>query len=295
MNNSLTGLIDGLSSDITGLNATLQQEILDLEVALKKDIGGLNKTMQQELYDIDVGLSSDIAGLDTALTALNASLHAELAAMETENQAFRTQTATTLQDILDRLDALDMNLSSDIDDLQTTVNNLNSTTLAQIEQQLTDIDNKIDASGADSSNDTKLVLEKITALKTDIGQFRSETGTRLDNITDLLAALDDLSVMAQNIKTIQQDTATMKAELARLSAIEASLKELEKKQDTTTSKVESSGSLNMAMVALLVMILVLGVVLLLTGRKGPSTSAPVKVTEKAVRRPVKVRRKNEVD
>jgi|GEM_PF-1343345 len=279
----MDGNLTALSTNVTAMNNSLSTHIKGLAT----DISGLNLTLQSEIDALGSGVKTDIAGLNRTLKSLNTSLHAELTAMEAEDQAFQGETATTLQEILDQLDTLDMNMTKNIKDLQTTLNNLNSTTLAQMEQQLTAIENKIDASGKASSNDTKSVLEKISALKTDIGQFRSDTSTRLNNITDLLAQLDNLTLMAQNIKSIQQDTAAMKAELARLNDIENSIKEIKKEQAKTTNKVEGTGGLNMAMVALLVIILVVAIVLLFVGRKSSGTSAPVTVEEEPVKRHTK--------
>jgi len=277
-------LLENVSTNLTNLINSMSQgdntAVLSALQNLSANLTAMNLSLQQDIADLETRLKTDIAGLALALEEVNASLQAELDALEAETQAFRSETASTLQEILDRLDTLELNLTDEIDGLGTIVNNMNSTTLADIQQQLTEIETKIGSSGGGTNNTE--VLEKISELKTDINDFRTETRTRLDNISTELEALDQIATMVSDIETIQQDIETMKTDLARLSEIEADIKDIEKEQEKANEKVEGAGGMDMAVVGLLVFILLLVVIILLLGRKKePTTSGPLVIEQKS--------------
>jgi hypothetical protein len=293
--------ISKVSKDLTGLNLTLRADHKELKDLLGKintnltwlmnnmvggddtkvlsaianlsaQLSGTNASLQQSVVDLEVNLDADIQALQHSIDATNLSLNAQMTALDADMAAFRGNVTDGLNEIIGLIKDLDLNtsggqgtnVSKEITKLQTLVENINSTTLTQISNQLDEIQRTMPGSGGDPQN-ISLILTKVTTLSTRLDVFRTETLTRLDNITKLLKALDQINGMASDIDNITKELVSMKADLERLNTIESDLaglkKDIEKVKDEETKtrnavSVSSTGT-PIAIILLLVLVMVM--------------------------------------
>jgi predicted nucleic acid-binding Zn-ribbon protein len=233
---SVDGNITALAQDLTDMETTLTGLLTSVEAqmtALSSDFAGLNDSVREQLED-----------LQSQLQDVNASLQKEITSVATELHAFRTATATSLQQIKDMLGRHDKNLTKEISGLNKTLQNLEKTSLEQITTQLDEIQDALAKLGI---NDTEL-MTKITEVKSDVGSFRTSTNGKLTNIT---------------------------TDLGKLDTIQSSINDLKKNQKNTNSKVEAAGSNNMVLMALVALVIVLVIVSIVAGMKShPKASIP---------------------
>jgi predicted nucleic acid-binding Zn-ribbon protein len=225
---SMDGNITALSQDFNDLETTMTALLTSVEAqmtALSSDFAGLNDSVREQLED-----------LQSQLQDVNASLQKEITSVATELHAFRTATATSLQQIKDMLGKHDKNLTKEISGLNKTLQNLEKTSLEQITAQLDEIQDALAKLGI---NDTEL-MTKISEVKSDVGSFRTSTNGKLTNIT---------------------------TDLGKLDTIQSSINDLKKNQKNTNSKVEAAGSNNMVLMALVALVIVLVIVSIVAGMK----------------------------
>jgi hypothetical protein len=120
------------------------------------------------------------------------------------------------------------------------------------------------SSGGDPAILSK-ILQQVNALSSRLEVFRTETLSRLDNITKLLKALDRINGMASDIGNITKDLVAMKTDLERLNAIETDLagmkkdiEDLKDEEGKTRNAVNvSSTGTPIAIILILVLVMVM--------------------------------------
>ena len=218
-------LMNGNLTAFTADFALFKTSVTDALGSVQSDIAGMNGSLHKQ-----------VQSLSTELDAVNRSLRNAIAGLEQDISDFQSETAATLAQIINMLAQHDRNLTKEISGLNRTMNQLAATSLKQITDQLTAIENRLRAMG---DNDTVL-LAKISELKADIGTFRTDTGLGLQNLSTQMVKLD----------TIQE-----------------SINALQKSQRTTTNNVEALGSREMVPIGLMVVLLVISVIILVLGRR----------------------------
>jgi len=300
---AINSSISKVGKDLTGLNITLRadhKKILDLLGDIGVNITALmsatsetnnskvlsaiknmstqlsqaNASLQQGIVDTEVALDADLQALQLSVDATNSSLHSEMSALDSDMLDFRGDVTTTLNVIIDLLKAIQLNqttnqtgsvnVSREITDLQTLVENINSTTLAQITSKLEEIERTMPSSGGDPAILTK-ILQQVNALSSRLEVFRTETLSRLDNITKLLKALDRINGMVSDISNLTKDMVAMKTDLERLNTIESDLASMKKDIEDLKSEegktrnavaVSSTGT-PIAIILMLVLVMVM--------------------------------------
>lgn len=280
-------LLGKINVNLTALMSAMQgsdsSKVLSAIKNLSTQLSAANTSLQQGIVGIEVSLDADLQALQMSVDATNSSLHSEMSSLDADMLAFRGDVTTTLNVIIDLLKAIQLNqstnqtgtvnVSREIKDLQTLVENINSTTLAQITSKLKEIERTMPSSGGDPAILSK-ILTQVNALSSRLEVFRTETLGRLDNITKLLKALDRINGMASDISNMTKDLVAMKTDLERLNTIETDLagmkKDIEDLKDeegkTRNAVTVSSTGTPIAIILMLVLVMVLMAVNILRTR-----------------------------
>jgi hypothetical protein len=263
MNSSLRENITTVLTGITGMNSTFRAELLGMNASLAAHIAdvattvddmasvvadissdlssmrayieGMNGSIAVELSGLEVRLGADIAALDIALEAVNASIQSELLGLGDDIAAFRTEMTGDLAAIMARLDRNNQTQNENYNRLQSLVNDINSTSLADIKNQL-----------AALKSDSDL---KETGLNAKLDDFKNKTLTRLENLTGLMTMLDDIRSLTSDVKNLQTQVNGVKDQ-----------------QTSTKKQVEALAPPSWGSMVLVIMVLALSIVLLLMSR-----------------------------
>jgi chromosome segregation ATPase len=203
--------------------------------SMRAYIEGMNGSIAVELSGLEVRLGADIAALDIALEAVNASIQSELLGLGDDIAAFRTEMTGDLAAIMARLDRNNQTQNENYNRLQSLVNDINSTSLADIKNQL-----------AALKSDSDL---KETGLNAKLDDFKNKTLTRLENLTGLMTMLDDIRSLTSDVKNLQTQVNGVKDQ-----------------QTSTKKQVEALAPPSWGSMVLVIMVLALSIVLLLMSR-----------------------------
>lgn len=287
----LLGNIDlNLTALVKAMQGSDSSKVLSAIKNLSTQLSAANTSLQQGIVGIEVSLDADLQALQLSVDATNSSLHSEMNSLDADMLAFRGDVTTTLNVIIGLLKAIQLNqstnqtgtvnVSREIKELQTLVENINSTTLTQITSKLEEIERTMPSSGGDPAILTK-ILAQVNTLSSRLEVFRTETLSRLDNITKLLKALDRINGMASDIGNMTKALVAMKTDLERLNTIETDLagvkKDIEALKDeegkTRNAVTVSSTGTPIAIILMLVLVMVLMAVNILRTRDLKTQSA----------------------
>jgi hypothetical protein len=239
----LLGMNASLAAGLTGIRALVSDVSADL-ASMRAYLEGMNASTASDISGLESRLEGDLAALGTALEAVNASVGAELRGMGDDISAFRAETAAALAEIMAGLERDNRTQNENYQRLQTLINNINTTSLADIRGQLA-------ALQADGN-----AMEAGLIAKLD--DFRDRTMTRFDNITALMAVLDDLRALNSDLDNIQTQVGELKDRQEGTS------------KDVEALAVPSWGSLVIAMVVLALAV----VIVALSRGKKPGPQMP---------------------
>jgi peptidoglycan hydrolase CwlO-like protein len=262
--NDLSSTIAYMNSSLISMKsnlASLQNDIDQMETSLTILINGLSSDIDSLETDID-SLSLKIDELSDDLHDLDSSLHSEISALEMDLSTFESETRISLLDIINRLNNLDTDISSEIKMLNNTINNLESKSLNEIKQQITEVRNaisKLNGSGGDGGSIGNLssVLTKLSEIESGVNDIYTVLNLRFDNITTQLKDLDKIETLASNIETIEE----------LMEEIQEDQENLNKKQDETNDSVGALSSGVWVAVVLLIIVILLLLIMLARGGK----------------------------
>jgi hypothetical protein len=148
----------------------------------------------------------------------------------------------SLAAIMAKLDQNNQTQNDNYNRLQSLVNSINSTSLADIKGQLVALKGTTDALGVD--------------LAGKLGDFRNTTLARLENITMEMATMDDIKALSDQVNAVQGQMNTIKDE-----------------QATTSKNVSNLGTPSWGSMVLILIVLVVAVLLLVMSRGGRKKGA----------------------
>jgi hypothetical protein len=192
---------------------------------------------------LETRLDADIAALGIALEAVNASIQLELDGLGDDMAEFRDEVAQGIAAILAKLDQNNQTQNENYGKLQALLNSINTTSLVEIKNQLTALKTDSDAMEA--------------GLIAKLDDFRNRTMTKLDNLTGLMAILDDIKSLTSEVQNLKTNVDDVKDS-----------------QAGTKKTVETLAPTTWMSVVLILIVLVVAIALLLMSR-GKKGNIPV--------------------
>ena len=154
---------------------------------------------------------------------------------------FRSMMEEELSALMDSMDASDKAQTENYRRVEALLNAINTTSLADLKNGLAELETETEQMGID--------------LTGKIDQFRTGTMDRLDNISQLMATVDDIKSLATEVKTVQ-----------------TGVNDVEKEQETTSKNVAALGLPSWLGIVLVIIVLLLAAVQLM--RVGKKEAAP---------------------
>ncbi len=240
------------SAGMTGMNATLQSNIDNVRTlvndvssdlsAMDIAMKGMNRSISQDMADMEARLAMDIEALGAALEAVNASLRMELAALDGELADFRGDLTAGLNALKAAMDGANRTQTENREKLENLLNTINSTSLADLKAGLAGLDAETSQMGLN--------------LNGRIDEFRTTAIGRLENISKVMATVDDIGSLTTDVKGVQ-----------------GQVKEVKTEQETTSKNVAALAAPSWLAVVLIIVVLLLAAVILMKG--GKKADAPV--------------------
>ncbi|MBM4249772.1 MAG: hypothetical protein FJ149_10160 [Euryarchaeota archaeon] len=256
LNGTLRADITAVRNGMTAMNASLQSNIDNVRTlvndvssdvsALDASMKAMNRSLAADIDAMEARLALDIEALGVALEAVNASLLAELAALDADIADFRSDLLDELGKLRASMDATNKTQTDNYKKLENLINGVNATTLADIKSAVAELDAETAQMGLN--------------LNGRIDEFRATTIGRLENISKVMATVDDIKSLTTEVKTVQAGVNNVKAE-----------------QATTSKNVAALAPPSWLGVVLIIIVLMLAAVILMRGGKkgaAPASAAP---------------------
>ncbi|MEM2870354.1 MAG: hypothetical protein QW379_08060 [Thermoplasmata archaeon] len=240
---SLSAVNSSLQSSLEGIRALVGGVSSDLS-AMDAEIRAMNRSLSADIAGMEARLALDVEALGVALEAVNASLRAELSALEAELEDFRADLLAELGAMMAAMEGANRTQTESYRRLEGLVRDLNSSTLAGIQAAVSELDAGMAEVGGN--------------LSARIEGFRSAVMLRLENVSRLMATVDDIKSLSSEVKVVQGGLSGVKREQEETSRGVAGL------------AMPAWGSLLLIIIVLVVAVLAL---LVARGRKGRANSA----------------------
>jgi len=165
-----------------------------------------------------------------------------------------------LTNIKEALATLDMDLSLEINEINQTIDKLDTQTLGSIKLQLSTIETKLnllDSSSGKTDPAIEDILTQLLLLSDKLDAFVADTNTNFDNITSLLAAVDQIETLSKEYKTLQAELTDLESDLEKLENVQSDIQILKEKQAETNNKASDSSSKSNWLLILVIILFVI--------------------------------------
>ncbi len=232
MDLNITSLDASLTDLDSRITSTMQEILTDME--------GYNDEMGARIDLLELELEADIMSLMLLIEGMNASLNEEISMLDSEMDSFRGDTISGLEGIATALEEAEVNLMGELDEINSLIDNIDTVTLPELRAKLDLLSLLVGENDED-------IQALIADLQAQLDEYDDLITARLENITTILEALDDLEDIASDIDEIGTDLET-------LQTLEDSLSDVETEQSDTSSSV---GLLTILVILLIILVLAL--------------------------------------
>ncbi len=229
---ALSSLISRMDLNVTTLGLSMAAIGGQIDITMQEiigDIADLDVSLKERIDDLEFDLTADILSLHILVESANRSLHQEISGLEAEISTMRADVVDGLGDMIVHLEGMEGNLAGEIDVLEVLVEEIDSASLALLSERL-----DMMAAGL-GENDTTL-MELISDLGSKLDLLDLTVSERLENISSIMATMDELDVMTLEISEIGYDLET-------LADLEEALSNVEGQQEDTSSKISMNSAL----------------------------------------------------
>jgi hypothetical protein len=237
--------VDAVASVVTGVStdlASMRAYLVGMNASMAAGLSGLETELAADVTALETRLGADIAALGIALEAVNASVQLEFDGLNEDIAEFRGEVASGIAAIMAKLDQNNQTQNENYGKLQALVNAINSTSLADIRNQLVTLRTDNDQMEA--------------GLIAKLDDFRNRTMTRLDNLTEMMAVLDDIRALSSDVQNLKTQVGSIKDQ-----------------QAGTKKSVEALAPPSWGSMVLVIVVLVVAIVLLMMSRGKKSETA----------------------
>ena len=254
--------ITSLDTSLSDLDSRITSTMLEII----SDMDGFNDTMRGRIDMLELELEADILSLMVLVEGMNTSLNHELTMLDTEMSSFKADTLSGLEDLSTAIETLSTDLEGTETDLMDELNGINAM-IDNIETtSLPELRMKLDLLALQlGTNDTE-IMGLISDLQGVIDTYDAAVTARLENITQVLEALDELEQISADIEEVDSDLET-------LQTLEQSLSNVESEQSGASSSIGLVMILLIIALVLLLGVLGIGVFQLITKKKGEKEKA----------------------
>lgn len=294
LNQTLLAKIDGLSTQLSEMNNSLQSSIWTVGTALFNELASVNASLAFDIQNLMLSITNDLIGMNSSLSDKLTSLFDNLT---TDDDAFRAWLTIVLGAIDTNLTDTRTSLESQLMGLRDYMAGLNDSLQSNLgniiaEIQLHDSNtgqNHSDIIGMLQSIQSGVGSIDITALKNMLSDLASNVSTFDQSIAaDIQAVVEDISqfemgaiVKLDGINNTLEDLARWEDVLSKLEELEADLEAAEENLSTSIEDVptEEDGGFGIAEGLLIVVIVLLVIILLAMLKGGRETEEVIEVVE----------------
>ena len=229
---AISSLISRMDLNVTTLGFSMAAIGAQIDITMQEilgDIVDLDVSLKGRIDDLEWNLTADLLSLHLLIEGANRSLHQEISDLEADVLTMRAEVVDGLGDIIVHLEGMEGNLAGEIEVLEVLVEEIDSVSIALLSERLDTM-----ASGL-GENDTTL-MELISDLGTRLDLLDLTVSERLENISSIMATMEELDVMALEISEIGSDLET-------LADLQEALSDVEAEQADTSSTISINSAL----------------------------------------------------
>ncbi|MCK5773726.1 MAG: FG-GAP repeat protein, partial [Thermoplasmata archaeon] len=226
---ALSSLISRMDLNVTTLGLSMAAIGSQIDTTMQEiigDIADLDVSLGDRIDDIEWNLTADLLSLNLLVESANNSLHMEISSLEADISTMRADVVDGLGDIILHLEGMEGNLTGEIDLLEVLVEEIDTVSIALLSERL-------DAMAMGLGENDTVLMELITDLGSRLDLLDLTVSERLENISSIMATMEELDVMALEISEIGSD-------LEALGDLEEALSDVESQQEETSSSVSAT-------------------------------------------------------
>jgi ABC-type transporter Mla subunit MlaD len=143
-------------------------------------------------------------------------------------------------------------ISGRIDTLSVSLEGVNDSMLDSLEAGLMGISTELSEGDENLSSDIGTLLQRI-------GEYRSDTNGRIQNVSDLMATMQELQALSDTADKIETDLDT-------LNALQTGVGDIQKEQEDATSSLSLNTILLIIAIVLQIALIIIGAILMMRRR-----------------------------
>jgi hypothetical protein len=216
-------------------------------------------SVMERIDELDLKMSAQIYQLRALIESVNESIQVRLFQLGIDLIAFKSDMDAGLSGISASLDAnqaeliAELGLISDmIDSLSISLEGMNASMLDSIVSGLTGVSKELAEGDENLSTEIDILLGRLN-------EYRDDTAHDLQNISALMATIQELETLSQTADRIETDLDT-------LNALQADVGDIQKEQEDTTSSISLNTILLIVAIVLQIALLIIGMILMMRKR-----------------------------
>ncbi len=229
---SLSSLISRMDLNLTSLGSSMAAIGDGIDTTMQEiigDISAVNGSIRGRIEDLELDLAADMLSLQVLIEGANRSMLQEISSLEADISTMRAEVVDGLGDIILHLEGMEGNLAGEIDILEVLIEEIDSVSIALLSERLHTM-----AAGL-GENDTAL-MELISDLGSKLDLLDLTVSERLENISSIMATMEDLDSLSSEMSEIGSDLET-------LGDLEEALSDVEAEQADTSSTISVNTAL----------------------------------------------------